>query len=61
MTTAFGGGDIAGGVVDAIRQIADAAGRRPGLPPADHTRAQMAADGGHGTGATPALGAGASH
>jgi uncharacterized membrane protein YgcG len=33
MTTAFGGGDLAGGIVDAIRQIADAAGRRDGLPP----------------------------
>jgi uncharacterized membrane protein YgcG len=33
MTTAFGGGDLGGGVVDAIRQIADAAGRRESLPP----------------------------
>lgn len=33
MTTAFTGGDLAGGIVDGIRQIADAAGRRDGLPP----------------------------
>jgi uncharacterized membrane protein YgcG len=28
MTSAFGGGDLGGGIVDALRQIADAAGRR---------------------------------
>lgn len=28
MTTAFSGGDLAGGIVDGIRQIADGAGRR---------------------------------
>lgn len=33
MTTAFSGGDLTGGIVDALRQIADAAGRRDGLPP----------------------------
>lgn len=33
MTTAFAGGDLAGGIVDALRQIADAAGRREALPP----------------------------
>jgi uncharacterized membrane protein YgcG len=33
MTTAFSGGDLAGGVVDGLRQIAEAAGRRPALPP----------------------------
>ena len=33
MTTAFGGGDLTGGIVDAIRQIATAAGRRDPLPP----------------------------
>lgn len=31
MTTAFAGGDLVGGVVDAVRQICDAAGRRPAL------------------------------
>jgi len=33
MSTAFSGGDLTGGIVDALRQIADAAGRRQGLPP----------------------------
>jgi uncharacterized membrane protein YgcG len=32
MTTAFGGGDLAGGIIDGLRQMADAAGRRPGIP-----------------------------
>lgn len=32
MTSAFGGGDLAGGIVDGIRQMADAAGRREALP-----------------------------
>ncbi|HWH29065.1 MAG TPA: TPM domain-containing protein [Mycobacteriales bacterium] len=61
MTTAFTGGDIAGGVVDAVRQIADAAGRRPGLPPADFSRAALAArpDAQHGSSSAPAIGAGA--
>ena len=31
MTTAFSGGDLTGGIVDALRQIADAAGRRPAI------------------------------
>ena len=63
MTTSFSGGDLAGGIVDAVRQIADAAGRRPALPPADHSRAALAArpDAVHGSPAAPALGAGASH
>ncbi|MFP5220419.1 MAG: DUF5130 family protein [Actinomycetes bacterium] len=63
MTTAFSGGDIAGGIVDAVRQIADAAGRRPGLPPADFSRASLAArpDARHGSDAAPALGAGTHH
>ena len=59
MTTAFTGGDLSGGIVDAIRQIADAAGRRPGLPPADHSRLAIAnQDGVHGSTHAPALGAG---
>jgi hypothetical protein len=33
MATAFSGGDLTGGIVDALRQIADAAGRRDGVPP----------------------------
>ena len=32
MTTAFGGGDLTNGIIDALRQIADAAGRRAGIP-----------------------------
>lgn len=32
MTSAFAGGDLSGGIVDGIRQMADAAGRRPALP-----------------------------
>ncbi len=32
MTTAFTGGDLTGGIVDALRQIADSAGRRDALP-----------------------------
>jgi uncharacterized membrane protein YgcG len=61
MTTAFNGGDLAGGIVDAVRQIADAAGRRPALPPADHKRNMIAGrpDAQHGSDEAPALGAGA--
>ena len=35
MTTAFSGGDLGGGIVDALRQFADAAGRREALPSAE--------------------------
>jgi uncharacterized membrane protein YgcG len=59
MTTAFTGGDIAGGIVDAVRQIADAAGRRPALPPADHKRNQLAQRPHDGAASPSALGAGA--
>lgn len=31
MTTAFSGGDLAGGVIDGLRQMAEAAGRRPAI------------------------------
>ena len=31
MTTAFSGGDLTGGIVDALRQLADAAGKRPAI------------------------------
>jgi uncharacterized membrane protein YgcG len=55
MTTSFGGGDLAGGVVDAIRQVADAAGRRPSLAPVEHARSGLSTS----QAATPALGAGA--
>jgi uncharacterized membrane protein YgcG len=55
MTSAFRGGDLAGGIVDAIRQIADAAGRRKGLSIADDRRSVMArrADTLHGSHADP--------
>ena len=31
MATAFSGGDLTGGIVDALRQLADAAGKRPAI------------------------------
>ena len=51
MTSAFRGGDLVGGIVDAVRQIADAAGRRSALSPADDKRGELAvrADSAHGT------------
>ncbi len=51
MTSAFRGGDLVGGIVDAVRQIAEAAGRRAALSPADEKRGEMAvrADSAHGT------------
>ena len=62
MTSAFGGGDLGGGIVDGLRQIADAAGKREGLSPAEAKQGQVAvrADmlGGHNA---PAHGAGAPH
>ena len=37
MTSAFAGGDLAGGVIDGLRQMADAAGRRAAIPaPPEH-------------------------
>ena len=42
MTTAFSGGDLAGGIVDALRQFADAAGRREALPPHDQPSTELA-------------------
>ena len=44
MTTAFSGGDLPGGIVDAIRQVADAAGRRESTSAEDDQRAALAAD-----------------
>lgn len=57
MTTAFGGGDLAGGIVHAIRQIADAAGKRPALAPVEHARSDLAGSQPH----APALEPGSSH
>lgn len=42
MTTAFSGGDLAGGIVDALRQFADAAGRREPLPEAESAAGELA-------------------
>ena len=60
MTTAFGGGDLGGGIVDALRQMAESAGRREALSPAETKRDQLAArdDGVHGSRHAPAIGAG---
>ena len=51
MTSAFRGGDLPGGIVDAVRQIADAAGRRSMLSPADAKRGDLAvrSSSAHGT------------
>ncbi len=55
MTSAFRGGDLTGGIVDAVRQVADAAGRRKNPAPADDRRSVMArrADSLHGSHADP--------
>lgn len=47
MTTAFAGGDLAGGIVDALRQFADAAGRREALPSHDMPATELAVQGHH--------------
>lgn len=45
MKTAFSGGDLAGGVVDGIRQLADAAGARPSsASPAEREEASTSAE-----------------
>lgn len=45
MTTAFAGGDLAGGIVDGLRQMAEAAGKRPAIaaPPSAHATELVAA------------------
>lgn len=55
MTSAFRGGDLSGGIVDAIRQVADAAGRRKAQSIADDRRSVMErrADAAHGSHADP--------
>lgn len=45
MTTAFSGGDLAGGIVDALRQFADSAGRREALPPYEQVSTELAVQG----------------
>ena len=52
MTSAFRGGDLVGGIVDALRQIADSAGRQPSaLTPVEEKQGELArgADAAHGT------------
>jgi uncharacterized membrane protein YgcG len=59
MTSAFGGGDLAGGIVDGLRQIADAAGRRTEQTALQAKTSQMSArDDVHGAAHAPAAGAG---
>lgn len=60
MTTAFGGGDLGGGIVEGLRQIADAAGRRASLPAAEAKAHELAVreDAVHGSLSAPAHGAG---
>lgn len=47
MTSAFRGGDLVGGIVDAVRQITDAAGKRPALSFAEQKGAELATRGSH--------------
>lgn len=47
MTSAFRGGDLTSGILDAIRQIAESAGRRSALSAADEKRAELATRGSH--------------
>ena len=60
MTTAFGGGDLGGGIIEGLRQLADSAGRREALSPAAAKQTELAVrdDAVHGSGASPAVGAG---
>lgn len=60
MTTAFSGGDLGGGIVEGLRQIADSAGRREALNPAQAKKQDLAVrdDGVSGSAHAPAVGAG---
>lgn len=60
MTSAFGGGNIPGGISEGLRQIADAAGRREALSPAENKQADLARrdDAVAGSAHAPAAGAG---
>lgn len=60
MTSAFTGGDLSGGMVDGLRQIADAAGRRSELTASEAKRDELAVRGDTlGAERSPAAGAGA--
>lgn len=63
MTTAFTGGDLAGGITEGLRQIADSAGRREALSAAGQKHDELAVrdDAVHGSAADPAKGLGAGH
>ena len=60
MSTSFAGGDLGGGIVEGLRQIADSAGRRQALSPAQGKQADLATrdDAVHGSEHAPAAGAG---
>jgi uncharacterized membrane protein YgcG len=47
MTSAFRGGDLVGGILHAVRQIADAAGQRAAISAADQKSAELATRGSH--------------
>ena len=47
MVSAFAGGDLIGGLLDGLRQIADAAGKGEPLPPLADSSAQLAISSGH--------------
>jgi uncharacterized membrane protein YgcG len=47
MTTAFAGGDLAGGIIDGLRQMADAAGKRAGIPAPPSAHGQLVPAGHH--------------
>ena len=48
MASDFGGGNLAGGIVNGLRQIADSAGRRDPLPALDAGHSQLALTQGQG-------------
>ena len=60
MTTAFGGGDLGGGIIEGLRQLADSAGRREALNPAQQKQSDLAVrdDAVAGSAHAPAAGAG---
>jgi uncharacterized membrane protein YgcG len=41
MTSAFSGGDLAGGIVDGLRQMAEAAGKRAAIPAPPSAHAEL--------------------
>ena len=47
MVSAFNGGDLTGGLLDGLRQLADAAGKAAPLPPLPEGSAQLALSAGH--------------